>query len=122
MPGKRLDVLRQCRKGKRTKRASRGKNCAQAPSLDLTLLIAVRREAREAKRHAALDSAHVARRSSAFPQPAAGDPKRRRCLCRRTSKPGGSSKRWMQTQCEARQRLGVRREAKRHAAMDTASY
>src|SRR2546426_7780679 len=43
MPGKRFDALRQCRKGKRTKRASRGKNCAQAPSLDLTLLIAVRR-------------------------------------------------------------------------------
>src|SRR5438034_1351483 len=40
------------RQGKRTKRAPRGTNCAQAPSLDLTLLIAVRREA---KRHAALD-------------------------------------------------------------------
>src|SRR5438128_5720027 len=39
---------------------------------------------------------------------------------RRTPKPGGSSKRWMQTERESRQRLGVRREAKRHAALDSA--
>ena len=62
-PGKRLDVLRKCRKGKTTKRASRGKNRAQAPSLDLTLLIAVRWEA---KRHAALDAADTPRMSSSL--------------------------------------------------------
>src|SRR6266852_1481310 len=45
MPGKRFDELRKCRKGKTTKRASRGKNCAQALSLDLTLLIAAVRGA-----------------------------------------------------------------------------
>src|SRR6266487_4517156 len=40
--------------------------------------LGVRREAREAKRHAALDSADVASKRSAFPRPSGGDPKRRR--------------------------------------------
>src|SRR5438105_178149 len=58
MPGKRFDERRKCRKGKTTKRASRGKNCAQAPPLDLTLLIAVRELA------PAFGTAHEAGRSA----------------------------------------------------------
>src|SRR5436190_4104574 len=42
----------------------------------------VRREAREAKRHAALDSAEVSSTSSGFLLPSGGGPKRRRCLWR----------------------------------------
>src|SRR5438093_6656261 len=49
-----------------------------AAHLNVSHIFSAGRRGREAKRHAALDSADLTRRSWAFPQPSGGDPKRRR--------------------------------------------
>src|ERR1043166_254451 len=76
---------------------------------------------REAKRHAALDCADVTQESGASTtvrrRAKAPSPLRSAGALQRT---GERSKRWMQREREGSQRLGVRREAKRHAALDCA--
>jgi hypothetical protein len=67
---------------------------------------------REAKRHAALDFAHVASMKPAFPSPFGGNPKRRRrCAMPAHSTIWRNSKRCKQTAGEARHRPGMRRDS-----------
>ncbi len=74
---------------------------------------------REAKRHAALDSPHVASKMPAFSGCIGGNPKRRRrCALPAHSTIWRNSKRCKQTAGEARQRPGTRRDFHAKSAKD----